>query len=193
MAKAMAPNLTGTGGELAVREATAVDCEIRPFRPVDAEYLACLAVQACHPEDPQDTLDEWKYRGQTARKDALRARFVLALGSVIIGYGVVADPHWLDVEGRIRFGHTVHPDYEGLVVDRKPIHDHVERYVLSLIADRQTKVLLTRARGQRGQGRLVDGPRLSGREAVSVFVVGHGRLRFREVGRLRRERRGFGD
>lgn len=181
----MVPNLKGGRWQLAVREATAVDFEIRPFRPVDKEYLACLAVQACYPEDPQDTLDEWKYRDQTARKDALRARFVFVLGSVIIGYGVVSEPHWLDVADRIRFGHTVHPDHEGLVVDRKPIHDHVERYVLSLVADRQTKVLLTRARGQRGQGRLVDGPRLSGREAVSVFVVGRGRLRFREVGRLR--------
>ena len=90
-----------------------MDFEIRPFRPVDEEYLACLAVQACYPEDPQDTLDEWKYRDKTARKDALRARFVLTLGSVIIGYGLVSDPYWLDVEGRIQFGHTVHPDQEG--------------------------------------------------------------------------------
>ena len=123
-----------------------MDFEIRPFRPVDEEYLACLAVQACYPEDPQDTLDEWKYRDKTARKDALRARFVLTLGSVIIGYGLVSDPYWLDVEGRIQFGHTVHPDHEGWVVDHKPIHNHVERYVLSLISDRQIKVLLTNAR-----------------------------------------------
>ena len=123
-----------------------MDFEIRPFRPVDEEYLACLAVQACYPEDPQDTLDEWKYHDQTARKDVLRARFVLTLGSVIIGYGVVSDPYWLDVEDRIQFDHTVHPDYEGWVVDRKPIHDHVERYVLSLVSDRQIKVLLTTAR-----------------------------------------------
>ncbi len=131
---------------MAVRDETAVDFEIRPFHPVDEEYQACLAVQACYPEDPQDTLDEWKYRDKTARKDALRARFVLTLDGVIIGYGVVSDPYWLDVEDRIQFGHTVHPDHEGLVVDRKRIHDHVERYVLRLISDRQIKVLLTRAR-----------------------------------------------
>ena len=56
---------------------TAVDFEIRPFHPVDDEYLACLAIQTCYPEDPQDTLNEWQYRDKTARKDALRARFVL--------------------------------------------------------------------------------------------------------------------
>lgn len=123
-----------------------MDFEIRPFHPVDKEYLACLAVQACHSEDPQDTLDEWKYRDKTARKDVLRARFVLTLGGVIIGYGVVSDPHWLDVEDRIQFGHTVHPDHEGLIVDRLAVHTHVERYVLSLVSDRQTKVLLTNAR-----------------------------------------------
>jgi hypothetical protein len=131
---------------LAVRDETAVDFEIRPFRPVDEEYLACLAVQACHPEDPQDTLDEWKYRDKTARKDALRARFVLTLGGVIIGSGVVSEPYWLDVGDRIQFGHTVHPAHEGLVVNRLAVHDHVERYVLSLISDRQIKALLTNAR-----------------------------------------------
>ncbi len=123
-----------------------MEFEIRPFHPVDEEYLACLAVQACYPEDPQDTLDEWQYRDKTARKDALRARFVLTLDGVVIGYGVVSDPYWLDAEDRIQFGHTVHPAHEELVVNRQPIHDHVERYVLSLIADRQVKVLLTKAR-----------------------------------------------
>ncbi len=123
-----------------------MDFEIRPFHPVDEEYQACLAVQACYPEDRQDTLEEWKYVDKTARKDALCVRIVLALGGIIIGYGVVADPYWLDIEDRIQFGHTVHPDHEGLVVDRKPIHDHVERYVLSLISDRPIKILLTNAR-----------------------------------------------
>ena len=140
------PNLQGYGGGLAVQDETVVEFEIRPFHPVDEEYLACLAVQACYPEDPQDTLDEWQYRDKTARKDALRARFVLTLDGVVIGYGVVSDPYWLDAEDRIQFGHTVHPAYEGLVVNRQLIHDHVERYVLSLVADRQVKVLLTKAR-----------------------------------------------
>ncbi|MYA03295.1 MAG: GNAT family N-acetyltransferase [Caldilineaceae bacterium SB0664_bin_22] len=123
-----------------------MDFEIRPFHPVDEEYQACLAVQACYPEDRQDTLDEWKYVDKTARKDALRVRFVLVLDSAIIGYGVVADPYWLDVKDRIQFAHTVHPDHEGLVAERKPIHDHVERYVLSVVSDRPVKVLLTHAR-----------------------------------------------
>ena len=129
---------------MAVQDETAVDFEIRPFHPVDEEYQACLAVQACYPEDRQDTLEEWKYVDKTARKDALRMRIVLTLGGIIIGYGVVADP--LDIEDRIQFGHTVHPDHEGLVVDRLAIHDHVERYVLSLISDRPIKILLTDAR-----------------------------------------------
>ena len=68
------------------------------------------------------------------------------MGSVVIGYGIVSEPHWLDVEDRIQFGHTVHPDHEGWVVDRSAVHNHVERYVLSLISDRQIKVLLANAR-----------------------------------------------
>ena len=109
-------------------------------------YRADLAVQARYPDDPQDTLEEWKYRDETARKDALRARFVLVLGGVIIGYGMVAAPHWLDVADCIQYGHTVHPDYEGLVVERLPVYSHVERHVLRLISGRRAKVLLTRAR-----------------------------------------------
>ena len=121
--------------------------KIRPFNPVDEEYLACLAIgNACWPEYPPNTLEQWKYRDETARQDKFRARFVLLLDGQIIGFADVSDPHWLNVEGHIQYGQTIHPDHEELVVDRLPVHDHVERHVLSLIADRHTEVLQTSAR-----------------------------------------------
>ena len=124
-----------------------MDFGIRPFNPVDEEYLACLAIgNAYWSEYPPNTLEQWKYRDATARKDKFRARFVLLLDGRIIGFADVSDPYWLKVEGRIQFSHTVHPDHEGLVVDRLQVHSHVERHVLSLIADRTTEVLLTGAR-----------------------------------------------
>ena len=124
-----------------------MEFRIRPFNPVDEEYLVCLAIgNACWPEYPPNTLEQWKYRDETARKDKFRARFVLTLDGVIIGYGDVSDPYWLNVGGRIQFSHMVHPDHEELVVDRQPIHSHVERHVLKLISDRPTEVLLTGAR-----------------------------------------------
>lgn len=120
---------------------------IRPFNPVDEEYLACLAIgNACWPEYPPNTLEQWKYRDETARKDKFRARFVFLLDGAIVGWGDVSDPYWLNVEGRIQFSHTIHPDHEELVVDRLPVHSHVERHVLKLISDRPIEVLLTGAR-----------------------------------------------
>jgi len=124
-----------------------VEFGIRPFNPVDEEYLACLAIgNACWPEYPPNTLEQWKYRDETARKDKFRARFVLRLDGTIIGWGDVSDPYWLKAEGRIQYSHTVHPDHEELVVDRLPVHSHVERHVLNLISDRPINVLLTGAR-----------------------------------------------
>ena len=124
-----------------------MEFRIRPFNPVDKEYLACLAIgNACWPEYPPNTLEQWKYRDETARKDKFRARFVLLLDGAIIGWGDVSDPYWLKVEGRIQFSHDIHPDYEELVVDRHPVHTHVERHVLDLISDRQTEILLTGTR-----------------------------------------------
>ena len=120
---------------------------IQPFVQDDNHYLTCIDIAtACWPEYPPSSLEQWRYRDDSADPTKFRVRFLLYLDNQTIGFGDVQDPYWLNVQGRMQYSHTLLPKHEELVADQKPVHSLVEEHVLSLVADKGIEVLLTSAR-----------------------------------------------
>lgn len=123
---------------------------IRHFQPLDEEYRACIRVSDLYwPDQPPGSIEAWKFGDAEHRKDKLRQRFVVELNGELIGSGTLADPYWLEAEGKFQFNYAVLPEHDTLTVQGQSIHSLIEAFVLEELRGRCVRALMTGIRADK--------------------------------------------
>jgi len=97
---------------------------VRPFKPVESEYEACVALSnAANPDAPPATVEQWKAICDEWESGYHYQRFVVEKGSanettVIVAVGAIFEVYWAYNPGDYTFWFNLQPDLAGRDVAR---------------------------------------------------------------------------